>query len=350
MNLSTVRIIRILPLIIPFVLIASLVLLIQSSYFSISPDLLSKAITIDILVIVPLVYFLIIRKRDIPKITVLSMFILGLVVLSYSLPEENQGLLDMVKTYFLPILELGIISLVIYKVVQLTRSYQSQDRSSNDFYTILKEASEEVFPKKVASVLVTEISVVYYGFLKWRSKKLEKNEFSYHKKNALISITAGLTLVIVGETVGLHSWLVQWNPIVGWIITFLSAYTALQFFALTKSILYRPILIDNQSKLIHLRYGYFTDLSLTIDQIESIELNSKDLPEDKSVIPFSPLGSIGEHNIIIHFKEELRFSGIYGIPRNAKAISIFVDEKERFRKMVLNLNQTEYADKHPDLG
>ena len=65
MNISAARIIRILPLTIPFLIIASLVALIQSNYFASSPGLLSNAITIDILVIVPLVYFLIIRKREI---------------------------------------------------------------------------------------------------------------------------------------------------------------------------------------------------------------------------------------------------------------------------------------------
>lgn len=349
MNISTARIIRILPLTIPFLIIASLVALIQSNYFVSSPDLLSNAITIDVLVIVPLVYFLIIRKREIPKITVLSVFILGLVVLTYFLPENNQQLLELVKTYFLPVLELGILSLVVYKVVQLRKSYKAQDQSSQDFYSILKEASQKVFPKQVASVLVTEISVVYYGFIKWRSKKLKTNEFSYHKKNALVSITAGLTLVIVGETVGLHAWLVAWNETIGWIITFISAYTALQFFALTKAILLRPISVDTEGNSIYLRYGNFTDLTLHANQIETIELNNKDLPEDKSVIPFSPLGSIGEHNLIIQFKEELKFSGIYGIPRKAKAISLFIDEKEKFREMVLDLNRTECADKRPSL-
>lgn len=339
MNYSISRIVSILPLTIPFLLLLSLVLLIQSTYFSESADLLANAVIIDILLIVPLVYFLIIRKRDIPKITVLSIFILGMVILSYTLPEENQHLLELIKTYFLPFLELGILSLVIYKVVQLTKSYRTQDQSSHDFYTILKEACRDVFPKKVASVLVTEISVVYYVFIKWKSPKLKEYEFTYHKKNALISVTIGLTLVIVGETVGFHSWLVKIIPILGWGVTFISAYTALQFFALTKSILYRPIVVDRENKVIHLKYGNFTDLSLYIDQIDSVELNNKDLPENKTVIPFSPLGTIGEHNMIIRFKEELRFSGIYGIKRKAKAISIFIDEKERFQKMVLQLNQ-----------
>jgi hypothetical protein len=334
MTAKTTQIAKLLPLTIPFLMIASLILLIDSSFFSAQPELLSRAITIDLLVIVPMVYFLIIRKRDVPKITVVSIFVLGIVVLSYFLPEENQQWLEAVKTYVLPIIELGIVSLIVYKVMQLSKAYRKEDKTSQDFYTILKEAATQVFPKKIATVLVTEISVIYYGFIRWRAKKISKNEFTYHKKNALISITAGFTLIIVAETFGLHSWLVKWNTTAGWIISCLSAYTALQFFALTKSILMRPIAIDVNAKVVHLKYGYFTELSIPAEQIKSVELFHKDLPDDKSVIPFSPLGSVGEHNIVLHFTEELSFSGMYGIRRKAKSIAIFIDEKEQFKAMV----------------
>jgi hypothetical protein len=46
------------------------------------------------------------------------------------------------------------------------------------------------------------------------------------------------------------------------------------------------------------------------------------------------LGNIGEHNIIIHFTQEVRFAGIYGIRRKAKSIALFIDEKEQFKKQI----------------
>jgi hypothetical protein len=333
----TFRIVKFLPVTIPFLLLASLIWLTQSSFFSENTALLSNAITIDVLVVVPLLYFLIIRKREIPKITVVTLFILGLVLLSFFLPEEHRSLLEIVKTYVLPILELAVLSFLIYKVVQLSKAYRKEEKDSGDFYSILKEAALRVFPKKVAVLLVTEISMVYYGFIRWKSPKLKNNEFSYHKKNALTSILFGFTLVIIAETIGLHAWLVKWNVFVGWIISFLSAYTALQVFALAKSVMMRPTTIDETSNTIHLRYGFFTELSLPMDFIESVELHQKDLPEDKSVSYFSPLGGIGEHNIILHLKEELSFSGIYGIKRKAKSLAIFIDDKERFKNQLESL-------------
>ena len=156
----------------------------------------------------------------------------------------------------------------------------------------------------------------------------------YHKKNALVSILAGFTLIIIAETVGLHAWLVKWNSVVGWIVSFLSAYTALQFFALAKSIPMRPISINKDEEKLHLRYGYFTDLTIPFHLIERVEVHTKDLPEDKSIKVFSPLGSVGEHNMIIHLKEELKFSGIYGIKRKAKSLAIYIDDRERFKRIL----------------
>ena len=117
MNVKAFNFVKVLPLTLPFLIIASLILLIKSNYFSENPQLLSDAITVDLLLIVPLIYFLIIRRRGIPKITVLTVFILGIVLLTYFLPKENQLFLNNVKTYVLPFLELGIFGVVIYKVV-----------------------------------------------------------------------------------------------------------------------------------------------------------------------------------------------------------------------------------------
>lgn len=298
-----------------------------------NPDVLSSAITIDFLLIIPLVYFLLIQKRDIPKITVLTSFVLGLVLLSYFLPNEHQSLLSNVKIYVLPFLELGILSLVIYKVIRLKTAYKKQNKSG-DFYTTLKQAIEEVLPKKLAPVLATEVSVIYYGFLKWKSRELKENEFTYHKGSGLVSITAGFTLVILIETVALHSVIVGWNVIVGWIITFLSAYTALQFYALAKSVIFRRHFIDLEEEKVHLKFGNFTDLEIPLHLIERVEVSSKDLPEDKSITYFSPLGMLGGHNMILHLKEELQFVGIYGIKRKANALAVYIDDKGKFREVI----------------
>jgi hypothetical protein len=324
-----------LPLFIPVLLGTSLLLLIQSNAFAQNASLLSIGVTLDFLITIPLIYFLIIRKRNIPKVTVLSMFVIGVVVLSYALPLEHQSLLSIVKTFAIPVVEITVFSFIIYKVVKITESYKQQKKSA-DFYTTMVKATAEVLPKQIAPILVTEISVVYYGFINWKKYILKENEFTYHKKSTINSILIGFLMVILIETFALHFLLVKWSVITAWILTILSIYTGLQFFALLRSISKRPIKINEEEQELVLRFGFFSDWSVPLKDIRNIELTTKDLPEDKSIVPFSPLGSLTEHNVIIHFHQEQKFAGLYGIRKKAKALAIYVDEKQQFLEKIEN--------------
>lgn len=320
---------KMLPLFIPVLFGVSLVLLMQSQMFDQDAGALSTPITIDFLITIPLIYFLIIRKRNIPKITVLSMFVLGVIVLSFTLPEEHQSLLSVVKTFAIPLIEVTVLSFVIYKTIKISRSYKEQ-KNSGDFYTTMKIAASEVLPKQVAAILVTEISVIYYGFINWKRKKLEENEFSYHVKSTTMSIIIGFLMVILIETFAVHFLLLKWSAVAAWILTILSAYTALQIFALARSISKRPIKIDTQTQELILRFGFFSEWSVPLNKIQKIVLSNKDLPEDKSIVPFSPLGSLTEHNVIVHFEREEEFLGFYGLKKKATALAIYVDDKQLF--------------------
>lgn len=330
---------KMLPLFIPVLLGVSLLLLIQSNAFAQNANLLSIGITLDFLITIPLIYFLIIRKRNIPKITVLSMFVVGIIVLSYTLPVEHQSLLSIVKTFAIPIVEIVVFSFIIYKVVKITESYKQQKKSA-DFYTTMVKATAEVLPAQIAPILVTEISVIYYGFINWKKYILKENEFSYHKKSTIHSILIGFLMVILIETFALHFLLSKWSVIAAWILTILSIYTGLQFFALLRSISKRPIKIDKETQQLVLRFGFFSDWSVPLKEVQSIELTVKDLPEDKSIVPFSPLGSLTEHNVIIRFHQEQEFSGLYGIRKKAKALAIYIDEKQQFLEDMENYTST----------
>src|SRR6056297_2889248 len=100
---------------IPLGLLVVLILLMKSPFLN-GNDALNLAITADLLLTVPLVYFLLIRKSKIPKTTVIPVMIIGLLVGSYFLPKENQTYLELFKNWFLPVIELSILTFVIIKV------------------------------------------------------------------------------------------------------------------------------------------------------------------------------------------------------------------------------------------
>ena len=159
---------------IPVIIIGILILIVKSSIFSLNPDALSIGITFDLLITVPFVYFLLIRKTSIPRTTIILFVIIGMVAGSIILPSQNQYYLDLFKTWVFPVLEISVISFVIYKVSQAIKKYKLNRNSSIDFFTTLKTTCYEIFPKHAVMPVVTEIAVFYYGFIDWEKRKLPK--------------------------------------------------------------------------------------------------------------------------------------------------------------------------------
>ena len=92
---------------IPILFISMLALLAKSSFFEIHPNRLSIGITIDLVLTIPVIYLVLIRKSSIPKTTVVPVMIVGMLIGSIILPEENQYYLELFKTCILPIVELS---------------------------------------------------------------------------------------------------------------------------------------------------------------------------------------------------------------------------------------------------
>src|SRR5450432_1123487 len=73
-----------------------------SSAFKSNRELLSNAILIDLLITAPLVYFFAIRKSTVSKLTVIRVFIVGLLIASLILNAHSNILLYFIKTWISP--------------------------------------------------------------------------------------------------------------------------------------------------------------------------------------------------------------------------------------------------------
>ena len=119
----------------------------KSSFFEVS-NIMNLAITIDLLIIVPFVYFLLIRKSEIPKTTAVPVMIIGFLIGSYFLPKESQTYLIIFKTWVLPLIEILVFTFVIIKVRIIIKKYKSLKGSTPDFFNTLKNTCCEISSKK----------------------------------------------------------------------------------------------------------------------------------------------------------------------------------------------------------
>lgn len=314
-----------------------MVLISKSTIFNANPSILSIGITFDLLLTVPFVYFLLIRKTKIPKTTVVPFLIVGIIICSFILPTENQYYLNLFKTWILPIVELSILSFVIFNVRKGIIRFKQNKSESFDFFTTLKNTCYEILPKGLVIPVVTEIAVFYYGFISWRKRKLRENEFTYHKESGTVTLLIAIIFIVAIETVTIHILLAKWNTTVAWILTCLSIYSGIQIFGFVKSILKRPISIENNK--LFLRYGIMNQTTIDLENIDSIEITSKDIELNKETRKLSFLGELESHNMVIRLKEENTLIGLYGIKRKYKNLALHVDNKIEFKNRINNALQ-----------
>lgn len=322
---------------IPLLLILSVIVLANSSVFQVHPKELSIGITFDLVFVIPFVYLLLIRKKEIPKITTVPFFIAGIVIASFIIPKDFQFHLTQVKNSMLPIVETTIFFLVIYKVRQLNKAFKKDRSETLDFYSALKNASAQILPKKISGAFATEIAVLYYGFFNWKKRKLSVNEFSYHMRSGTIALLIIFMFLIMVETSVVHLLLQKWSTLAAWVLSILSIYTCLQVFGIMRSMSKRPISIDNGE--LKLRYGLFSESTISISNIENIELSTKLIDFDNRTKKLSPMRDFESHNVLIRLKKEEVLFGLYGLKSTYKNLALYVDEKERFKKEIENALQ-----------
>lgn len=313
---------------IPLLLIVSMFLLTQSAAFHQNPDTLSLAITLDLLLTLPIVYFLLIRKKNIPKYTVVSAFVIGIIAASLILPKGNQFYLSQIKFWVLPIVELTIFIVVFTKLRKTFKAIKAEKQTTPDFYLAVMKATKEVLPPKISTLFATEISVIYYSILNWRKPKLQDNEFEYHRRGGVREVLSVLMLAIVAEAFAIHLLLAQWNEIVAWFFTFLSIYTMFQVIGILRSMPRRPMKIENGN--LYLKYGLFNDATIPLVDIQEIKLERKGLKFDDNIRMLSGLGEIDSYNVILHLKNQHTMFGLYGFTKTFTTIAFHVDDKKRF--------------------
>ena len=305
----------------------------RSAYFINAPQTLSLAVTLDLIITVPLIYFLAIRKKNIPNISVAPFLVLMLILGSFVIPAGNHKYLDLAKMFLLPFAELFAIGYLVYTAKGIIAEYKKAGQANPDFLTALKAGVKKIIRNdKISEVISTEIAVLYYSFfmrVKNNSWPDNPNVFSYSKRNGSGAVAAALCFVILVEAVALHFLVAQWNILAAWILTISSIYVLVYLIGNYRASKTRPILIE-EDKLI-LRSGLLSEIAVPFNMISDISLSSKDLPKDEKHLRMNFLSG---HNVILRLNKECESVHIYGIRKQNQIITIYVDDKTAFEKAI----------------
>jgi len=305
-----------------------LIMVMQNSITIENQSALVPAISIDLVLSLPLIYLLLIRKTKIPKITVVPIMVLGMTLGLLLLPEEQQYFLLDFKTWVFPFVELGFIIFILWKVRRAIKVLRVEQRGQVDFYDALKSTCQQLLPGFAVMPVLNEIAVFYYGFFSWRKRKLTEGEYSYHRESGTVTLMLAILLIIGIETFVLHRLLLKWSEVIAWILSALSIYSGFQIFGFLKSMLRRPYQIRPEG--LKLNYGIMNETFIPFSAIKDVEASTKELDFKQSIRRLSFLGSLESHNVIIYLKEEAVITGLYGKTNSFNILALHVDRKQEF--------------------
>lgn len=321
----------------PFFLLALAIvtatwLVINSAAFAERPDLMAMASTIDLTLIIPLIYFLCIRKSSIPKITVLPVFVLSMVLASQLIPSDYQQTLTYIQ-YLVPLIELFVIGFIIYNVRKTVKAYDQEKKGKKrqGFLETVSEATEKAYGEGVfANVFAMEISVFHYAIIGWNPQiEAPKGErFTYHKESGYFAFLGVVLFALVAETAIFHLLLMQWSNVAAWILTGLSIYSVFFVLGDFNAIRKRPMYFREDGLMV--RIGLRWRVFIPFSEIESVELR---IP-DKNKEEFANFIVVGEANTLINLRSEVTAKGLYGFKKTFSKLALNMDDRQDFQRQL----------------
>ncbi|MGM9965905.1 beta-carotene 15,15'-monooxygenase [Rummeliibacillus sp. TYF005] len=225
------------------------------------------------------------------------------------------------------ILEISIlVSLVIFmpKIIRTTK--QSKIPT---IFAFPKAVDHHVKSYKLVHIICSEGLMIYYSLFSWRKKP--SDGLTIYKNSSYIAFQIMIIHAIFIETIGIHWWLHDKSIILSILLLIFNVYSVLFFIGDLQAMRLNPITFSEKTlfissglmKRIEIPYDLISDI--IIDKDSLMKKSSRDtlefvLQDFEKVYP----------NIRITLKEPINAIFYLGIQKKYSAVSIRVDELDKF--------------------
>lgn len=293
------------------------------------PGTLAAAVTVDLVVLVPVFwYLLVVRGLGWPWPTLVPVAAAGMVAASRIVPADHHLALRVLEFGAVP-LELALLGTVAWRAATAMRRARAAAGGSGDPFSAIRLSVQEVVSSpRLADVVADELSVLYGGLVSWWCRPwVDRTDvFAFHRRDAHASLVAGLLLVLAIELFPVHLLLLRWSPVLAWVVTGLSLYGAAWMIADLQAMRLRPIRLT--ARTLDLRIGLRWDISIPFERIAGIErIRPGTWRAGRGVLNAVPLGE-PTHRLTV--RDPVVARGPYGLRRAVRAVVFGVDEPGRF--------------------
>jgi hypothetical protein len=292
-----------------------------------NPGLIAGALTLDLTLLVPLLYYLLlVRSRGWPMLTVLPVFLVSVLIAQRLIPRTQHHVLDLVS-FGAVLAEVALVAVIAHKALQLRRRFRERAATGMDVYESLRESAASVLGPVAGGAVAYEAAVFYYAVAGWtKSPEPDDRSFSVHRRVAYAALMIAVMIALVVETAAVHLLVRLWSPVTAWILTGLSVYALIWMVGDIHAVRLRPVQISDE--MLHLRLGLRWTISIPIGSIAAVRAPVGEVRAEKREYLKAVL--IGTPNRRIESKEPVSAIGLYGISRSVTTIDLHIDEPGQF--------------------
>lgn len=310
---------------------------VASTAFQRHPDLVAAAITADLTLVVPLLWYLLaVRRGGLPLVTVVPAFLLVTAAAGVVLPASAHRWLDIVH-YLAPPLELAAIVFVAIRVRAARRTFRAA--GGDDALTAMRAAVAEIAGNgRIADLIAGEIAVMYYALLTWRQRPpLGANHFSYHRRSGYGAVLGAFALALVAESIVVHIVVGLWSVVVAWFLTAGSIYGILLIAAEYRASALRSIAIADGVLL--LRQGLRWTARIPLADILSIApaAAADATRADGRLRAFV----LGRPQLVLRLDAPHIATGPFGLTRRFDTVALAVDDAPGFTQAIRRIMNDE---------
>ena len=306
------------------------VLAVRWAHFGEHADALALAVTIDLTIVVPALYWLlVVRAKRAPLITLAGVFLASLAGAALVIPREHQQYLRLAEFLAFPV-EIGVVWLIVRAAGRAAATTRSSHATLDVPEQIETTLAAMVRSSRLAAVLAMECSILYYAFASWRRRPFVPDgmrPFFYHVQSSLAATFGVLALASVGELVAVHFLLRTVSPRAAWTLTILSMIGVLWLVGFLRSAVLRPVLLSDTHLLV--RTGLQWRLDIPLADIEHVTIGrvAWPAPTEDSVLRAV---RFGQPNVCVTLRTPAVARGAYGSERVVTRVLLTLDDRRAF--------------------
>ncbi len=302
----------------------------RSRLFATGPDVAAWAITFDLTITIPLLYwFFVVRRGTAGPLTIAPVFMIGAIAAATVLPRGQQQFLGQLRAFAVPIAELLFVGALVRRLTRFERS-----RSADPHDRITAAARAIAGEGRVAELIASEFTLLYYALFCWRKKPAaQANAMTFHERNGWSTILVCIFVLIAAEGLAMHLFLARWSAQAAWGWTALDLWAVLWLLGDYHALRLRLTSLDADA--LHLRYGMRWSADIDRTNIASVEAVRDERQWKRRGI--LKIALLDEPRWLITLREPVVVRGLAGLRKEIRALAILPDDDAALRRWIGSL-------------